>query len=255
VAFGLVVCGIVTGMSPKQIVESVLYERFEDEDGDAFSVQLHPGLSESEYRDFVARLPAPPPDDIRELLLFTRGFDFNPVEKVDLRGELEFEYEPAFPHGLPICGDGFGNFWVVDVNPESGAWAPIFYACHDPPVIAWQAQSLGEFLNGLFELGRRNATSAVGHVHDSVVFEIWKRNPGLVPVPEARGSDDRELRTFAEQLDERALIADLRDTRIGSGFSWGRYGPDTLVQRDGPPLLFAITPPGGKSLLQRLFGQ
>lgn len=242
-------------MSPKQIIESVLSERFQDEDGNEFSVQLHPGLSESEYEDFAGSLPVPPPAEISDLLRFTRGFDFSPVERVDFRGELAFEYEPAFPHGLPICSDGFGNFWVVDVNPESGAWAPVFYACHDPPVIAWQAPSLGEFLQELFELGRRHASNAVGHVHDEVVFEIWKLNPGLVPVAEAQGSGDGELQSFAQQLDGRALIADLRDPRMGSGFSWGRYGPDTALQRDGSRLLFALTPPGKKSLLRRLFGR
>lgn len=239
-------------MSPKQIIKSVLSERFQDEDGNEFSVQLHPGLSESEYEDFAGRLPARPPAEISDLLRFTRGFDFSPVERVDFRGELAFEYEPAFPHGLPICGDGFGNFWIVDVNPESGAWAPIFYACHDPPVIAWQASSLGAFLQDLFELGRRHASSAVGRVHDEVVLEIWRQNSGLILAAEAQGSEDGELRAFAAQLDERAMIADLREPRMGSGFSWGRYGPDTLVQRDGTRLLFAITPPGKKSLLRRL---
>lgn len=242
-------------MSPKQIIESVLSERFQNEAGSEFSFPLQPGLLESEYREFIARLPAPPLEEIRELLFFTRGFDFSPVERVDLRGELAFEYELAFPHGLPICGDGFGNFWVVDVNPDSGAWAPIFYACHDPPVIAWQASSLGEFLQELLEVGRRHATSAVGCVHDDVVFEIWKQNPGLIPAAEAEGSEDDELRSFAQQLDERAVVADLRDPGMGSGFSWGRYGPDTLVQRDGSRLLFALTPPGKKSLLRRLFGR
>jgi hypothetical protein len=65
----------------------------------------------------------------------------------------------------------------------------------------------------------------------------------LLPVVEARQSGDPELRAFAEGLDQGALIADLREARIGSGFAWGRYGPQTQVQRAGSQLLFAITPP------------
>jgi hypothetical protein len=242
-------------MSPKEIIESVRDERFQDEDGDEFAITLHPGLSEAEYQEFAGRFPVPPPEEIRELLRFTRGFDFAPVDRVDLRGELDFEDESIFPLGLPICGDGYGNFWVVDVNPESGAWAPIFYACHDPPVVAYQAPTLAEFLAELFKQGRPDATSVVDHVHEEVVFAIWNENTGLVAVPEARQSGDRELRTFAEGLDERALIADLREPRIGSGFSWGRFGAGTRVQRAGSPLLFAITPPEKKGLFARLFGR
>jgi hypothetical protein len=242
-------------MSPREIIESVRDERFQDEDGDEFAITLHPGLSEAEYQAFAGRFPVPPSEEIRELLRFTRGFDFSAVDQVDLRGELDFEDESIFPLGLPICGDGYGNFWVVDVNPESGAWAPIFYACHDPPVVAYQAATLAEFLVEVFQMGRPDATSAVDHVHEEVVFTIWNENPGLLPVLEARQSADRELRAFAEGLDERALIADLREPRIGSGFSWGRYGPGTQVQRAGSQLLFAITPSEKKGLFARLLGR
>jgi hypothetical protein len=242
-------------MSPKEIIEAVRNDRFQDEDEEEFRIQLHPGLSEAEYQEFAGRFPVPPPEEIRELLRFTRGFDFKPVDEVDLRGELDFEDESIFPLGRPICGDGCGNFWVVDVNPESGAWAPVFYACHDPPVVAYQAPTLAAFLTELFKMGRRDATNAVDHVHEQVVFTIWKENPGLIPALEARQSSDPELRAFAEGLDERALIADLREPRIGSGFSWGRFGLGTEVQRAGSQLLFAITPPEKKSLFARLFGR
>jgi hypothetical protein len=65
----------------------------------------------------------------------------------------------------------------------------------------------------------------------------------LLPAPEARQVGDPELRAFAERLDEGARIADLREARIGSGFVWGRDGPQTQVQRAGSRLLVAITPP------------
>jgi hypothetical protein len=217
-------------------------------------MDLKPGLSEEELLQFAAQFPVPLPAEIRELLLHTRGFDFEPVQEVELLGNDGFEYLDAFPHGLPICGDGYGNFWVVDVNPESGAWAPIFYACHDPPVFAIQGATLEEFLQELFKLGR-GEPNAIDRVHQEAVFEIWESNPGLVPAPEARESADPDIRRFAADLPDNAHIADLRDLRAGSGFSWGRHGPTTDVKRDGPRLIFAVTPPERRGFFQRLFGR
>jgi hypothetical protein len=241
-------------MTLRQLLEAVRAETFQTEDGEEYSVQLQPGLSDQEYREFAAQFPVPPPEEVRELLLHTRGFTFDPVEEVALTGNDGFEYADAFPHGVPLCGDGYGNFWVVDVNPESGAWAPIFYACHDPPVFAIQCATLTEFLQELFKMGRLEP-NAIDRVHEEAVFEIWDRNPGLAPAPEARQSADPDVRRFAEGLPDNAHVADLREVRAGSGFSWGRHGARTDVKRDGARLLFAITPPEKQGFLQRLFGR
>src|SRR5689334_8432785 len=47
--------------------------------------------------------------------------------------------------------DGFGNFWVVDVDPETGVWGAVFFACHDPSVIVVQAPDLATFLQQLLD--------------------------------------------------------------------------------------------------------
>ena len=244
-------------MTPKQVIEAALGERFQPEGEEPYTLELRPGLSEAEFREFAARFPHPLPPEIEELLRFTRGFDFGSVDpEVDFTGRLDFEDADVFPHGAPIAGDGCGNFWVVDVNPESGAWAPVFYACHDPPVIVYQSASLAEFLEELFNIERPGRSSQIEYVHEDASMDIWRNNPDLIPAPEARQSADGELRAFAKSLDDRALISDLRAGKVGSGFSWGRYGADTPVRRDGARLLFGIMPPERRpGFFQRLFGR
>jgi hypothetical protein len=35
---------------------------------------------------------------------------------------------------------------VLDLLPGDDAWGPVFYACHDPAVIAYQAETIEAFL-------------------------------------------------------------------------------------------------------------
>ena len=66
-------------------------------------------------------------------------------------------------------------------------------------------------------------------------------------------SEDEDLVAFAQSLGNDFLICDLRNPRVGDGFSWGRYGPRTVLKRFGDKRIFAyqIRP----SLWQRLFGK
>jgi hypothetical protein len=71
-------------------------------------------------RGFARQVPYPIPPEIAELLGACRGFygTYGAVEHVDFTGrDLMFEFEPAFPFGLPIAADGYGNFWVVGLHP------------------------------------------------------------------------------------------------------------------------------------------
>jgi hypothetical protein len=38
------------------------------------------------------------------------------VPFVVANGPMSFEAPEAFPSGLPIAGDGFGNFWILDLT-------------------------------------------------------------------------------------------------------------------------------------------
>lgn len=160
--------------------------------------------------------------------------------------------EEVFPHAIPLAHDGFGNYWIVDLGPQSVDWAPIYFASHDPPVIAFQSPSFEHFLNEVLRLANPPHESELDTVHERVVSEIWRHNPGAVSVREARLSEDQATRTFAQSLTDACLIVDLRNAGPGDGFSWGRYGPRTKAYRFGELPIFAYE---SKSRLQRIFNR
>jgi hypothetical protein len=224
-----------------------------DEDGKPVRLEiLHP-LSDAEIAAFAERLPCPLPPEVRELLSFCSGFEGSAVDVVDFTGaRCLFEYDAAFPNGLPIAADGFGNFWVVDLQPTSEGWGPLYFARHDPPVILYQSPSLEHFLVELFKLSEPPHKSLVDDVHEDLLFQVWRDNPGVRSRDECLASDDADLRGFAKELAPSFAIVDMREPRFGFGFSWGRYGPSTVVRRYGSLPLFAYQKAQG--ILPRLFG-
>lgn len=204
------------------------------EDGDPSPLELAPALSDAEIDELRATLPCPVPDEIRELLQVCSGFSNSPLEIVDFTGhDCDYGDVDVFPHGHPIAADGFGNFWVVDLLPESTHWGPIYFACHDAPVILYQSATLVDFLTELFQLGRPPHESLIDDVHEDRLFDVWGKNPGVIEHEDARESGDPQIREFAEQLGPTFQIIDLRNAPVGMGFSWGRYGPRTVVKRCG----------------------
>jgi hypothetical protein len=159
----------------------------------------------------------------------------------------------VFPTGLPVAGDGFGNFWVLDLTPAEAETAPVFFACHDPPVIVFQSPDAGEFLEQIFLKFVPPHESLVDDVREEGVFRVWRENPGTLNHAAALTGDD-DLRAFADELGDRFVFVDLRSPQIGAGFSWGRYGPRTEVRRHGYERLFAYAQPERKpGVLRRLF--
>ena len=89
-----------------------------------------------------------------------------------------FELETLLPSGLPIAADGYGNFWVVDLTPDSTEFGPIFYACHDAPIILYQSDSLADFLTELFKMCSPPHESLIDDVHEDRLYHVWRTNPG-----------------------------------------------------------------------------
>ena len=106
-------------MTPKESIVGVLYETFRDGFGATGQVQLRTPLTEAELNGFQEDLLAPLPEEIRELLRFTRGFTLL-GKCIDFKGTNRSEFEPSFPCGLPLTTDDFGNFWIVYIDPGTG---------------------------------------------------------------------------------------------------------------------------------------
>jgi len=229
-------------MTPLELLRDALSKTLTTEDGEPASLDLRPPLSDMEIDAFETTLPCALPTEVRELLAYCGGFSGGGVDFVDFTGQdCLFEFE-SFPYGVPIAADGYGNFWVVDLSPDSVSWGPIYFACHDAPVILYQSPSLEEFLTELFKLSVPPHESLIHEVHEDRLFHVWRNNPGVISHEECLRSQDPELRTFAEELGSSFQIIDLRNAQIGFGFSWGRYGPDTVNRRHGTLPIFAYTP-------------
>lgn len=225
-----------------------------DEDGAQIELSLLPPLTESEVEQFESTLPCPLPHDVADLLKFCRGFDGVLADQVDFTGEsMMFEHEVIFPHGLPIAADGYGNFWVVDLTPDSDAFAPIYFACHDAPVILYQSATLEEFLRELFRMYCPPHHSLIDDVHEDRIKSVWTSNPGVLEFEDYANSSDQCLREFAKELDASFQVVDLRCAVPGDGFSWGRYGPNTVIKRFGNLPIFAYQKK--KGFLGRLLGK
>jgi hypothetical protein len=210
-------------MDPLEAIRRAQATRLVDEDGDEVEFELAPGLPPADIERLADELGVPLSRELRALLERTAGIDDGPLESIDFTGQsLSFEAPEAFPSGLPIAGDGFGNFWILDLHEAFRMLVPPH-------------------------------ASAVDDVHEDRLFNVWRDNPGTTERSAALASDER-LSAFAEELDDRFTFVDLRSSPVGMGFSWGRYGPRTDVRRHGHERLFAYAAPEKRpGLLRRLF--
>ncbi len=240
-------------MTPLGIIRRAQASTLIDEDGHVVTLELLPGLSRAEMRAFVRRVPCRVPGEITELLGACGGVE-GVIDQVDFAGRLPtFEFEAAFPDGLPLATDGFGNFWLVDLNSESTRWGPIYFVCHDAPVILYQSDSLEGFLIELFRMLEPPHESLIDDVHEDRPARVWRTNPGVLSYEQCLRSEDPVLSAFARELDDTFRVVDLRGARPGDGFSWGRYGPNARIRRFRTHDVFAYEKP--KGIVSRLLGR
>ena len=225
-----------------------------DEEGHRITLDFAEPLVPEEIEALRADIDVSLPRELVAALGETRAIDG--TEPIDFTGRtMDVEVGEISPSGLPIAADGAGNFWFLDLTPGESETAPVLYLCHDPPVVAYQSASLGDFLHELFRMYEPPHESAVLDVHDHRVFDVWRTSPGALDHAAALAGDE-ELRAFAASLDETFEFVDLRAPEVGTGFSWGRYGPRTEIRRHGYAPLFAHARPEQKpGLLGRLLGR
>src|SRR5512140_1447191 len=227
-----------------------------DEDGDPVELGVAPPLSDEEIDELARRVGTALPAELVELLRRCGGLD-EPLEQLDFSGRTlgGFGLEEVFPRSLPIAQDGFGNYWVLDLTPEATRVAPVYFACHDAPVVLFQSPDLAHFVREVIRMCVPPHRSAIDDVHEDRLFDVWRKNPGIVTRAEALSGADAELRAFASTLDDRFTIADLRDPEVGMGFSWWRQGSMAIIRRHGTLPVFACAAPETRSLWSRLTGR
>jgi hypothetical protein len=234
--------------SPIETLKGAEGTIFKDRDGSQQPLLLLPHLTDEEFRRLEASVPCPIPDEARELFRYARGFrvpnliggPHKLLTEIDLSGlEAEFGLEQVFPHARSIAGDGCGNFWVIDLTSDSQSWGPVFYACHDAPVIVYQTDSLAHFIEEALRGGNSPWESEIADVNAALTSRIWRENPGVLSFEQCADSSDADLKEFAGSLDLTYEFVDLRAPKLGDGFSWGRYGSRSVVKRFGEKRIFA----------------
>lgn len=219
---------------------------YTNDDGEPRQLKLKPPLAEQEWKVLRGQLPCPIPADVEEALGFSRGLDNaeHVSEGVDLSGlSISGQYLEEFaPHALAIADDGCGNSWSLDLQPHSKGWGPVFFFCHDPPVLIYQFASVLEFLQ---QLERTPQQSELGQACHNWRHRIWRDNPLVADHAWALGAD-AEMAIWAKELGPGWEFVDLRQPKPGDGVSWGRYGPDTELRRHPAVCIVAIRKPEKK---------
>ncbi len=226
----------------------------EDDDGEACFGKLLPGLNKKELEELQSTIPCSISAPMMDILSLTRGIEpaFESMDFSGLSLRQSFEMKGLMPNGLPIAADGFGNFWVADLTPQSKDWGPIFYVCHDPAVAVCQAKTFEEFIIQVMSFASFEENSLINHVHDICAAQIWRDNPGVVKTEDLMHPGDPDLGLFVQSLKKGYQFVDLRRARIGDGISWGRFGPKTELIRNGSQRLFAYRKE--PNFIQKLLG-
>lgn len=223
-------------MNALEILLSAKETPFKDETGKKGHITLYEPYLNKDIESLSRRLRAPLPLELERLLRCAHGFD-SALGPILLHFD-DFILEDLFPHGLPIGWDGCWNLWMLDIKGDSADDAAVFFACHDPPVIALQANSIGAFIADVIAYGRKESNTAIEKVTKQSVDMIWRDEPGLLTYEQCLQSD-ASLKKFAESLSNDFEFVDLRNAQIGDGFAEGKYGADTICKRYGTERIFA----------------
>jgi hypothetical protein len=224
------------------------------EDGDDYTLKLMPAMSEADISASEKGLQLIYPPAIRDTLRYTRGFETSPIESIDFSGMDNYQdYQGLFLQCLGIAHDGFGNYWILDLSDPTFPSGCVYYVAHDPPVVIYQTSSLSHFVEEVLKMGHSPFGSEIDDVHEKFSRRVWRENPSVLSYEQCLDSSDMLLKNFAQNLDESWLICDLRNPEVGDGFSWGRFGPNTKVQRFGNHPVFAYQK--RESWFSRLFGK
>lgn len=243
-------------MTPTEQLKSILTEQYVSEDGDEYKVELKEGLNDEEINELAKYLPSGQiPFEIRELLKFASGFEFFGLEDVTFDGIGQFGFEEFFPNSVQLTGDGFGNFWILDID-KNGNWGSVFYICHDPAVIVKHSDDLTQFIEHVNDFGQNGKRSNLDIIHEKVVLDIWSKENGFIEIEKARRSNDSILKKFALSLPDNFVIADLRNKSNQSGFAWGKFGSNIdKAKRYETELIWGIEMPVKKGFFSKLFGR
>ncbi|TDC52488.1 hypothetical protein E1281_19020 [Actinomadura sp. KC345] len=219
-------------------------------------VALGPSVTDAEMSSW----PVSPPEDVRKLFRSVGGLTF---------GRFGFDFNHRANHTEPIDGDhyplrdtsanwvlddsmGASTTYYVDIDPETGAWGPVFSFWRDPYaslVAPSFAGWLGNLATGLaaaletcrdgdlseaFSTWMYESEESLFRDHDNVVVPL--------PVPAALESGDPEIAEVAALLPADAYLADLRTAAPPTEVPFATFMPEAFFSRFRGGRFLAATP-------------
>ncbi|MGX1930628.1 SMI1/KNR4 family protein [Flagellimonas sp. 2504JD4-2] len=239
-------------MKPLDQLKSILGNQYESEDGDLYEIELLDGMSESEISAYQKSFPNQQlPEEIKELLGFARGFEFLPLEEIHFDSYGQFGFEEMFLHSIPLAGDGFGNFWILDIDSKGG-WNNVYYVCHDPPVMVKHSEGLADFIEHINEYGQKVEDSHLEKIHEKTIMDVWQEKHSIMEQNELDYDFPAHIN---EQLPKMFMVADLSDKPVITGFAWGKFGASSKIIRVDDKPIWIIEKRVKQGFLARLLGK
>ncbi|TDS17319.1 SMI1/KNR4 family protein [Sphingobacterium paludis] len=240
-------------MTNLEIINTLKTNSFIDEDGESYTLDFLDPLSEAEIRELRESFPGKHiADELLEILQVTRGWDSAAFNMVYFDSIDEFGFWELSPNSVTLGHDGFGNYWVLDIDSR-GNLGKVFFACHDPAVFMVHSQDLHEYLEHLLNFHENPGKNYINDFQINTVSEVWQHNGSCVPKTDFL-KNKPEFEAFLSEFEgDEWTIADLTAGENGVGFAWGKFGPNQLVQRHPDELLWVLKN-RKKGFLARLFG-
>lgn len=233
-------------MTTKEVVLRAAGRELVDVDGEVEVVSLQPPASPARIAEIERELGFALPRELADALAVTAGLDL--LESVDLASVGRSPVEALFGWVLTIAGDGAGNFWVMELRPESATLGPIWFLCHDAPVLVYQSPDLATFVDDYLRFCAAPHDGPVSRVVKEAVRRVATQTSDI-PRAALLDSQDEVLRAFARRLADGWFVRDLRRAGVGDGMPLERFGPGTPLARAGDEHVFAY---GSRTRWQRV---
>lgn len=218
-----------------------------DEDGNEEVVRAQGPVSPARMTEIERALGFPLPSELEQVLRTSAGLDM--LESLDLASIGPCPLGTLLGMVITLADDGAGNYWVLELRPGLETLGPVWFLCHDAPVLVYQSPDLATFIDDYLRFCAPPNDGPVAEVVRHAVRRVWAQTSDVTS-SSLRDSPDPVLREFARRLGEGWFVADLRHARPGEGVPWGRFGPRTPLARAGDAFVFAY---GSRTVRQRVW--
>lgn len=191
---------------------------------------LGSGMNEEGFRE---RPPKAMQPEFAALVAMCAGLRVGYLEVLFTEHSLQ-GYGFLMADWMGVLEDGFGNHWAMELGATDPA-GPVWFVCHDPPVMTLAAPTLAEFLDLVVDMHRkkpRHSFNPLSDPHKDArrVYDDPSRRGVLAKT--LRASADPELAAAAKAVPEDAMVFDLRapatdGTNVAGvrGFVWEGLDP------------------------------